>query len=111
MDKPLVTQTASPAAAPARSRAEIIAILFNERSGPQLMSDIVDGKHAFVQYEAWETVDEQGRPAWLLLVGCETANADQILELVGSRLPDYIQARRFPPSLIPKVRASGKRLS
>ena len=33
------------------------------------------------------------------------------MDLIGSRLPDYIQARRFPPSRMSVVRRTGTRMS
>ena len=38
-------------------------------------------------------------------------DAEQLLELIGSRLPDYIQARRFPPSRLELVRSAGTRIA
>lgn len=90
--------------------APTIAILFNERSGPAQVVDILATKHSFLRTETWKTVDETGRDAFLLVVDCETATADQLFDLIGSRLPDYIQARRFPPSLLGAVRRDGQRV-
>lgn len=87
-----------------------VAVLFNDRGGPDQVTAIIAAKHAFVETEAWTTVDEEGRPAWLLLVTCETATADQLFDLIGSRLPDYIQARRFPLGRVPEVRSNGSRV-
>lgn len=86
-------------------------IIFNEKSGPAQVAEIISNKHSFIETEMWETVDEQDRPAFLLAVTCETATAEQLLELIGSRLPDYIQARRFPPSRMDHVRRTGTRIS
>lgn len=94
----------------ARSDEPTIIILFNERSGPGQVAEIIANKHSFIETETWETVDEQDRPAWVLLVKCETATSDQLFELIGSRLPDYIQPRRFPPSRMELVRSSGTKL-
>jgi hypothetical protein len=85
-------------------------ILFNERTGPTQVVDIISRGHAFVESEIWETVDEQERPAFLLVLRGETATADQLFDLIGSKLPDYIQARRFPPSRMEEVRRTGKRI-
>lgn len=87
-----------------------MVILFNEKTGPSQVAEIIAGKHSFVQTEIWETTDEQQRPAWLLVMTCETATPEQLFELIGSRLPDYIQARRFPPSRLPVVRRDGNRI-
>lgn len=87
-----------------------IIIIFNERSGPAQVADIIGLRHSFIEQEVWETADEQGRQAFLLAVTCETATADQLFELIGSRLPDYIQARRFPPSRLAEVRRTGTRI-
>ena len=105
------TDTAASPAGDAVSGPPSAAILFNEKSAPQQVVDIIDQKHAFVGYEGWETVDEQGRPAWLLLIWCETASEVEILELVGGRLPDYIRARRFPPSQVARVRRDGTQMA
>ncbi len=83
-----------------------VAILFNEKSGPDQVVDIISRQHAFVQHEPLVTVDERGSTAWLLLLACETARPEQIMEMVGNRLPDYIQARLFPPSMVDAVRSS-----
>jgi hypothetical protein len=91
----------------ARTNTEpTLAILFNEKSGPDQVMDIIQVKHAFVGFETYQTDDEQGRPAFLLLVFCETATADQLFEMIGNRLPDYIQARRFPLSRLNALRAA-----
>jgi hypothetical protein len=87
-----------------------ILILFNERTGPSQVAEIIGLRHSFIESEVWETVDEQDRQAFLLALNCETATADQLFELIGSRLPDYIQARRFPPSRLAEVRRTGTRL-
>lgn len=97
--------------APQRAVGPTIVIIFNEKSGPAQVAEIIAGKHSFIETEMWETVDEQDRPAFLLTVECETANAEQLLDLVGSRLPDYIQARRFPPSRLEHVRRTGTRIA
>jgi hypothetical protein len=110
---PLVTRIddgPEPARSAAASDEPTIIILFNERTGPAQVSEIIGNKHAFVRTEVWETTDEQDRPAWVLLVHCETATADQLFDLIGSRLPDYIQPRRFPPSRMSHVRRSGTKL-
>jgi hypothetical protein len=88
-----------------------IAIIFNEKSGPGQVIEIIAGKHAFAEHEVWETSDEAGRFAWLLIVWCETASADQLFDLIGSRLPDYIQPRRFPPSRITVTKQHGQQLA
>ena len=109
---PLVTTIddgPNPTASP-RAAGPTVVILFNEKSGPSQVAEIIATKHSFIETEMWETVDEQERPAFLLLVQCETATAEQLLELVGSRLPDYIQARRFPPSRLDTVRRTGTRI-
>lgn len=110
---PLVTtiDEGSDPTAPRRAAGPTALILFNEKSGPTQVVDIIGGKHSFVETETWETTDEQDRPAWLLVVTCETATAEQLIELLGSRLPDYIQARRFPPSRLDHVRRTGNRIS
>jgi hypothetical protein len=109
---PLVTtidEGPNPTGSP-RAGGPTAIILFNEKSGPAQVVDIVVAKHSFIETEIWETVDEQDRPAFLLAITCETATADQIIELIGSRLPDYIQARRFPPSRLDLVRRTGTKL-
>lgn len=112
MNRPLVTPVDGadepPSSAPATAP---VLILFNERSGPAQVVELVAARHAFVESSVWQTSDEQGRPAWLLALTCETADADALLELVGSRLPDYIQARRFPPSRLAAVMAEGEPLA
>ncbi len=102
-------QPAQQAAPPSVDNPTIV-ILFNERTGPGQVAEIIGNKHAFTETEIWETVDEQDRPAWLLIVACETATADQLFDLIGSRLPDYIQPRRFPPSRMAYVRQHGSRV-
>jgi hypothetical protein len=97
--------------ASSRGTGPTVVIIFNEKSGPAQVAEIIANKHSFIETEMWETVDEQDRPAFLLTVICETATAEQLLELVGSRLPDYIQARRFPPSRMELVRRTGTRIS
>lgn len=113
MVPPLVTQIddGNARGGPGAQQRELTAIIFNERSGPGQVAEIINVKHAFVQFEVYELPDEQGRPAFLLIVDCETATAEQLLELVGSRLPDYIQARRFPPSRIESVRRTATKLA
>ncbi|MBC7645401.1 MAG: hypothetical protein H7123_09745 [Thermoleophilia bacterium] len=99
---PLIT-TVHDGAAP---QQPTLSIIFNERSAPDQVADLISRAHAFVEFASYETVDEQGRPAFLLVVFCETATADDLFDLIGSRLPDYIQSRRFPSSRIPAVRAA-----
>lgn len=112
MERPLVTTIdGAPAAGGSGPADPTVVILFNDRSGPGQVVDIVANKHAFVDSEIWETEDEQSRPAWLLVLRCETATADQLFDLIGSRLPDYIQPRRFPPSRLAAVRSSGTRVA
>ena len=93
-----------------RAAGPTVVIIFNEKSGPSQVAEIIASKHSFIETEMWETVDEQDRPAFLLIVNCETATAEQMLELVGSRLPDDIQARRFPPSRMELIRRTGTRV-
>jgi hypothetical protein len=111
MNPPLVT-TIDEGPEPMSQRAgePTVIILFNEKTGPSQVMDIITAKHSFVESETWETVDELDRPAWVLVVTCETAGADQLFDLIGSRLPDYIQARRFPPSRMSVVRRTGTRV-
>lgn len=111
MNRPLVTPVDGPDDPAGAAPAAPVLILFNERSGPAQVIDLVAARHAFVDSAVWETTDEQGRPAWLLSLACETANADELHALIGSRLPDYIQARRFPPSRLAAVAAEGRQLS
>jgi hypothetical protein len=113
MTPPLVTTIDDgPSKGGGRRPAEpTVIILFNERTGPTLVIELIARSHSFVESETWETVDEQERPAYLLLVRCATATADQLFDLLGSPQPDYIQARRFPPSRMEDVRRSGKRLT
>jgi hypothetical protein len=106
MTRPLVTPVES-----APEPDPPVLILFNEKSGPAQVIDLVGVRHSFTESEVWATTDEQGRPAWLLALTCETATPNELFELIGSRLPDYIQARRFPPSRLPQVRAEGEQLS
>lgn len=98
---PLITPISEPA-----GPEPTLAIIFNERSAPDQVADIVSRVHAFVEFEQIETVDEDGRPAYVLVITCETATADDLYSLLGHRLPDYVQARRFPPSRIPAARAA-----
>ena len=100
----------APAPQPPSVANPTIVILFNEKTGPGQVADLIGNKHAFTEMEIWETTDEQDRPAWLLIVACETATADQLFDLIGSRLPDYIQPRRFPPSRLAYVRQHGERV-
>lgn len=113
MSPPLVTtiDDGPPQGGRRRPDEPTIIILFNERTGPNQVAEIIARSHAFVESETWETTDEQGRPAFLLVLTCETATADQLFELIGSKLPDYIQARRFPPSRLTQVREQGTRLA
>lgn len=104
---PLVTPIAAEPEPDADGPAPTILILFNDRQGPALVTEILRNRHAFVETEVWETVDEDDRPAYLLVAWCETAGPDALFELIGSRLPDYIQARRFPPSRLELVRRAG----
>jgi hypothetical protein len=97
MSSPLVTEVAAPT----------VSILFNDKAGPAQVADIVSRQHAFVEYEMYETKDESERSAWLLLVYCETASQQEIMQMIGSRLPDYIQPRVFPPSRVEAIRRSG----
>ena len=110
MNRPLVTTIDEGATPSSRVNAgPTVIILFNERTGPTQVAEIIAAKHAFIETEIWETEDEQGRSAFVLAVTCETATADQLFDLIGSRLPDYIQARRFPPSRLDEVRRTGTR--
>ena len=112
MHAPLVTPIDDSSVPDARDAdGPTVAIIFNEKSGPSQVAEIIAAKHAFIEFESWETHDEQDRAAFLLVVTCETATAEQLFELIGSRLPDYIQARRFPPSRLAQVRRSGTRMS
>lgn len=112
MNPPLVTTINDGPKQGGRRPAEpTIVILFNEKTGPPQVAEIISLRHSFIQTEMWETVDELGRAAFLLVVNCETATGDQLFELIGSRLPDYIQARRFPPSRLETVRTSGTRMT
>jgi hypothetical protein len=112
MNPPLVTTIDEGPDASARRPGEpTIVILFNERTGPSQVAEIITTKHSFIETETWETVDETDRPAWVLMVTCETATADQLFDLIGSRLPDYIQPRRFPMSRMDVVRREGTRIS
>jgi hypothetical protein len=112
MNPPLVTTIdEGPDASARRPGDPTIIILFNEKTGPAQVAEIISTKHSFIQTETWETVDETDRPAWVLLVTCETASADQLFDLIGSRLPDYIQPRRFPASRMHLVRREGTRIS
>jgi hypothetical protein len=109
---PLVTtiDEGSDPTGPQRDAGPTVVMIFNEKSGPSQVAEIVAGKHSFIGTEVWETVDELDRPAYLLCLTCETATPEQLLDLVGSRLPDYIQARRFPPSRLELVRRTGTRV-
>jgi hypothetical protein len=113
MNPPLVTtiDDGPPQGGQRRPGEPTVIILFNERTGPNQVAEIISRSHAFVESETWETVDEQERPAFLLVLTCETATAEQLFDLIGSKLPDYIQARRFPPSRMAQVRQQGTRLS
>jgi hypothetical protein len=99
-DDNLMAQLVTPTAEPT------LAVLFNEKSGPDQVVDIIARQHAFAEFETLQTVDEQGRVAWLLLVTCETGTADQLFDMIGHKLPDYVIARRYPPSRVATVRAS-----
>lgn len=83
-----------------------LCMIFNERKGAELVAEAIERQHAFVEFEAFDTTDEQGRSAVLLLIRCETATAQELFELIGHRLPDYIQARWFPPSRVASVISS-----
>ncbi|MCW2972442.1 MAG: hypothetical protein JWN72_715 [Thermoleophilia bacterium] len=112
MNRPLVTTVdGTTVPAPPAPPEPTMLIAFNEKSGAPQVVDIIAAKHAFVETEIWKTVDEQGRDAWVLVITCETATASEIFDLIGSRLPDYIQARHFPPSRLPELRRSGDRVS
>lgn len=112
MHAPLVTTIDDgPNRSASRPAGPTVIILFNERTGPSQVAEIISNRHSFIETETWETVDEQDRSAYLLVVTCETATADQLFELIGSRLPDYIQARRFPPSRMELVRRTGTRVA
>jgi hypothetical protein len=87
-------------------RLPTLAVLFNENSGPEQVAELISRQHAFVEYEAYDTTDEEGRAAYLLLVYCETATADQLYDLIGNRLPDYVLARRFPTSRVEDIRTA-----
>lgn len=105
MKRPLVTRIDQDSE---KQKNDPILVIFNEHSGPGQVIDLVNVKHAFIEYEVWKHQDEQGRPAWILILTCETATAEEVLDLVGSRLPDYIQVRRFPLSRLSLVRSSGE---
>jgi hypothetical protein len=85
-------------------RLPTVAIIFNERSGPDQVAEIIARQHAFTEFETYEVADEIGRPAYLLLAYCETGTANELFDMIGHRLPDYIQARKFPPSRVEDVR-------
>lgn len=108
MGKPLVTTIDDPDAG--RPGQPTVLIIFNDRSGPGQVAEIIATRHSFTETEVWETDDEQGRAAWLLAITCETASAETLFELIGSRLPDYIQARRFPLGRLAYVRDTGVRI-
>lgn len=108
MDRPFITPL-DPISADLPPSEDLL-VLFNDRAGATQMRDLVLVRHAFVTFETWETVDEQERRAFLLLVRCETADAEELMGLVTGRLPDYIQVRRFPPSRLDDVRRSGTRV-
>ena len=91
---PFVTEIREP------TREPTLAMLFNEHSAPGQVADIISRAHAFVEFEAYDTEDETGRHAYLLLVYCETASPDQLFDMIGSRLPDYVLARKFPMSRV-----------
>lgn len=77
-----------------------VAIVFNDRAAPDQVQEIVERQHAFCGFESYETEDESGNPAFLLLIYCETATANELFDMIGTRLPDYIQARKFPMSRV-----------
>lgn len=105
MTRPLVTTVdGDPATGAPRPADPTLLILFNDKAGPQQVVDIVASKHAFVETQTYDTRDERDRPAWLLVLTCETATATELFDMIGSRLPDYIQARRFPASRLPEIR-------
>lgn len=108
MNPPLVTTIDDgPGAAARRPAGPTVIIIFNEKSGPSQVVELIGNRHSFIETETWETVDERDRTAYVLAVTCETATAEQLFDLIGSRLPDYIQARRFPPSRMDVVRRTG----
>lgn len=91
-------------------RTPTVAIMFNEKSGPEQVAGLIMARHAFCEFEVWASHDEHQRDAWVLVVWCETATANELVDLIGSRLPDYIQARRFPLSRYAHVRAHGTQI-
>jgi hypothetical protein len=109
MMRPLVTTVdGSPGGVVPKPVGPTLLILFNDKAGPQQVVDIVASKHAFVESQTYDTIDEQQRPAWLLVLTCETATAAEHFDMIGSRLPDYIQARRFPASRLPEIRRAAQ---
>lgn len=85
--------------------AKYMAVIFNDRTGPAMVQEIIERVHSFCKYDMYDTVDENGRSAWLLIVECETATPDQLYALIGQNLPDYIRARRFPPTRLEQLRS------
>ena len=72
---PLVTTIddgPNPTTPPTRAAGPNVIIIFNEKSGPAQVAEIISNRHSFIVTETWETVDEQDRPAWLLTVDCES---------------------------------------
>jgi hypothetical protein len=86
-----------------------LAMLFNDKKGPELALEAIRRDHAFVESEVVETEDEQGRRAYLLVIACETAPAEQLFALGASRMPDYIRARHYPLSRVVRLRGQAAR--
>ena len=61
-----------------------IAMLFNDRKGPELALEAIRRDHAFVEAETVETADEDGRRAWLLVLA---AMSQHVLRTVFRAAP------------------------
>lgn len=83
--------------APDSNALPTIALLFNDRKGPELMREHVEREHAFCRFATWQDVDEEGRSAYVFAVWSETASAEEIWGYTP-RLPDYLRARKYPPT-------------
>lgn len=79
--------------------APVLAVLFNDRKGAELLREHVAREHSFCRFETFQTQDEEGRNVVVFAIWTETATAADLWSYCA-RLPDYILARRFPPTRI-----------
>jgi hypothetical protein len=79
--------------------APVLAVLFNDRKGAELLREHVAREHSFCRFELFQTQDEEGRNVVVFAIWTETASASDLWAYCA-RLPDYILARRFPPTRV-----------